>query len=623
MKKFWPWRRGVSENFSLKKGIATILIFSLVLSQTVQINLFPPVSASAEQYRDIVSIVVDRQTNSRIRSAIDRYARDIQASLGSTRVVISVIDDATTPAMIAAHNEKLFYEGDGDDGVKSRLVGTILVGNVPLPMVNADGKYFPSIFPYVDFDNKAFLYNPRSERYEQVSSLQSGKKAPEIWHGVINPAVGRAWNGDADITMISDFLDKTHNYYTQSGKFAPTNESPKVFYFDGFAESKSIVMRSVFQYGLWIANVENLAYNRFSKYLLTDVNNALKDYDKNNNDGYADIIKSLGISGLNAEQATSNTLSDDLIKTTPDVHTAAVLSGLLKSFHEVFNKKVLGEELAAVHNAGRYNSGASVNADLATIQISVADDVSSEILKHANDALEASFNDFLKTNSIARKIPILDSMTAHYGDAEDANRPYKNYFFGRESATIQNAHQCTIARGGSGEVANFGRSILVEANAAFDVNATQSHIDLLGQDSAYCYRGGTPALNVFWGGNSLLRVANTPELATQGLNPLTVIPNSRLTGFVRDIYATGGMLESSRIAQPSLSQCMDYTYQYTVEQPHSWEESDRSSEGGGTITRYYPSDTRGDRFRCQSSIRIVSADEVIGHTSSFGRFGRW
>lgn len=104
-----------------------------------------------------------------------------------------MLKNDTTPAMIAAQNEKLYYEGEDGDGAKTQLVGTILIGNVPIPMVGADGKYFPSVFPYVDFEHKAFVYNEKSDRYEKVSALNGGVEAVEIWHGVINPAVGRNW----------------------------------------------------------------------------------------------------------------------------------------------------------------------------------------------------------------------------------------------------------------------------------------------------------------------------------------------------------------------------------------------------------------------------------------------
>lgn len=41
------------------------------------------------------------------------------------------------------------------------------------------------------------------------------------------------------------------------------------------------------------------------------------------------------------------------------------------------------------------------------------------------------------------------------------------------SEEISSPAQCTIARGYVGDTSQFGRSVLVEANAAFDIGSTQ------------------------------------------------------------------------------------------------------------------------------------------------------
>lgn len=73
-------------------------------------------------------------------------------------------------------------------------------------------------------------------------------ESPEIWHGVVNPAVGREWNSTQDIPKIKQFLEKTQDFYKKSGKFAPSNTPPKVFYFDGYSEQASVTQRSILQY---------------------------------------------------------------------------------------------------------------------------------------------------------------------------------------------------------------------------------------------------------------------------------------------------------------------------------------------------------------------------------------
>lgn len=151
-------------------------------------DFFDVAEASPENYRDIVSIFVDTDTYGANRSEIMRYAHDIEGYLGGTRVSLFVVDTDTPPAIIAAKNERLYYEGDGGGGV-SHLVGTVLIGNVAIPMVGQDGSYFPSLYPYVDFVDKQFVYNTKTSRYEVASNATRESVEPEIWHGVINPAV--------------------------------------------------------------------------------------------------------------------------------------------------------------------------------------------------------------------------------------------------------------------------------------------------------------------------------------------------------------------------------------------------------------------------------------------------
>ena len=62
-------------------------------------------------------------------------------------------------------------------------------------MVGHDGEFFPSLYPYVDFDDKEFVYQKETGRYESPNfSVQKHVQA-DIWHGVMNPSVGRVWEG--------------------------------------------------------------------------------------------------------------------------------------------------------------------------------------------------------------------------------------------------------------------------------------------------------------------------------------------------------------------------------------------------------------------------------------------
>lgn len=290
-------------------------------------------------------------------------------------------------------------------------------------MVEKDGNYFPSLYPYVDFKEKAFVYDPASKTYKH--SNESMLEVPEIWHGVISPAVGREWKGAEDIEKIKKFLAKTENFYKKQAKFTDADTPPRVFYYDGFTESRSVDARSLFQYGLYIKNLENLSYNRYSKYLLKDINMALKAFDgqtsESEGNAYANLIDTvIKENGGKDEKDTekyrqaleklksNGNLSDDSLKNVPDIQTVNHINELVKPFNKIFNKKVLGDELKAVHNAGRYNTGTTVRADMGVFSVSIMDKIAQDTVRATNNMLEKAIEEDLKRKNIIRPIVIFD-----------------------------------------------------------------------------------------------------------------------------------------------------------------------------------------------------------------------
>lgn len=64
-----------------QKHLSVFLIFCLLVSQTIQVSFFDQIEAKTEDYRDIVSIVVDEDTYDALSSKIKRYSEDIQSYL--------------------------------------------------------------------------------------------------------------------------------------------------------------------------------------------------------------------------------------------------------------------------------------------------------------------------------------------------------------------------------------------------------------------------------------------------------------------------------------------------------------------------------------------------------------
>ncbi|MBQ7073686.1 hypothetical protein IJM86_01180 [bacterium] len=53
--------------------------------------------------------------------------------------------------------ENIYFEGIEKEN--SNLIGTILIGDIPLPVINQNGYIFPSIYPYVDFLEQKYIRN--------------------------------------------------------------------------------------------------------------------------------------------------------------------------------------------------------------------------------------------------------------------------------------------------------------------------------------------------------------------------------------------------------------------------------------------------------------------------------
>lgn len=552
------------------KYIAGFLIFTLLFLQTIRVEFFNSATAKEEDYRDIVSIFVDTDTYASLRPKIRQYAEDIQSYLWETQVEMYIVDSWISPAQIAARNEKLYYEWDDKKGV-SRLVGTILIGNLPVPMVSDGWQVFPSLYPYVDFVDKVFVYNERSMRYELPPESSAKVTEADIWHGVINPAVGRSWQGTTDRQKIAQFLDKTHLFYTKSGRFAPTGQPPRVFYYDGEYERESVNFRSLFQYTLGLQNAENIAYKRFTKYLLWHLNTALLAFDASQNSEVDDYLSELGITG------SADGLDQDTIKDMPDIHTKVPIQAIIKDFQSIINKNTLSEALANIYNAWRYNSGTYIRADLAPLQMTVMDELARTTLKEANNALMLKIDQSIQSSGFARKIPLSESVVALWTWAT-----YDTYFFGRKSSTITEAAQCSIARWSNTLVSQFWKDVLVEANIAYDITKTEWHADKLRKDTeelvnlhksnAYvCFDTNTwvPKTQNYWWWNTLLRVVSdtTPEdiMNTPPGDPMLI------KWFSEDIFSLGGMKETTRLTPPTLMDCTGTKYQYALKRPYTYQ----------------------------------------------------
>lgn len=163
----------------------------------------------SEDHEDIVSLLVEEDLFRKMSSDIDAYARRVQALLPHTRTVILTFARDAHPYLIASANERLYFSGLPNHGNKTqKLVGTILIGHLPVPVVHKDNTSFLSLFPYTDFDEPHFFWNWDTSRYEFLSQKKEDPR-PDVWHSVISPNTG---NVDTDVTKIRDFFARVYEY---------------------------------------------------------------------------------------------------------------------------------------------------------------------------------------------------------------------------------------------------------------------------------------------------------------------------------------------------------------------------------------------------------------------------
>ena len=168
----------------IQQFISYTLIVSILFLQTFEIPFFQKTQAEEPSNARVVSFIVDENTYDEFSSEISTYAKDIEGYMDNVRVAIFPVPHTINPYEIASINEKLYFQGD-KDGL-SQLLGTIIIGPVPLPVVHKNDKTFISLYPYTDFEEKAFVYNQEKNYYEYTDKALTVER-PEIWHSVISP----------------------------------------------------------------------------------------------------------------------------------------------------------------------------------------------------------------------------------------------------------------------------------------------------------------------------------------------------------------------------------------------------------------------------------------------------
>ena len=198
---------------------------------------------------NIVAILVDNKIYDGISDNLKWYATNyVQNKLSDTKALVMPLDLTNIHAYdIYRMMENIYFDGLKD--VNSSLIWLIMVGDVPLPVVNQDWYIFPTVYPYVDFVDQKYVWDDQSKYF--VPNDHPEWQA-EIRHWLIN-----YWS---DVQAYNRFFGKIKKYVQDPNNFIWDS----IWYDDFVAQKEWFLSENLPYYRNKIMFAEDLWYQRFS-----------------------------------------------------------------------------------------------------------------------------------------------------------------------------------------------------------------------------------------------------------------------------------------------------------------------------------------------------------------------
>ncbi len=202
-------------------------------------------------------------TEQTLMGRVERYARDVQGinkvknPVPFTKTAIIKVKRDQPTQDIAAALEKLYREGDGTLSETNRLTGLVIVGQVPLPVVNKNDNRFVSLFPYTDFDEPYYVFDQASGDFKINTASQN--PAADVWHGLIVPPA----DGEEGNELLAEYFDKNHLF--KIGEPGWSDFDKKLFYSDLNKEYQLMGAEGLPSYEQYLKYWEDISYFRFNK----------------------------------------------------------------------------------------------------------------------------------------------------------------------------------------------------------------------------------------------------------------------------------------------------------------------------------------------------------------------
>lgn len=349
-----------------------------------------------------------------LKSRVDRYALDIQNSQPGSRALIIQADRFESTQNIASVLEKIYFEGDPKEPTRAaNLKGIVMIGEVPLPVVNKNGTRFISVYPYTDFEQKAYLWNKKTGDFEY--SNENSNPQPELWHGVIRPPV--TTRGEEGKELLASYFDKNHLFHIGDSSYATFDK--KIFFQDLFNEKKNLNADAYKSYENFLLHMDDVAYMRYTRELYKElsggVENSLAQLNKESRSAQAKLSAyGIPFRAPPASQSTSSSSSAAAKKNEiPDIVTkiSKMSDNLMFRFFQNFTKypNLVND---FVKYTGRYitQDGETyrIDADSPVNLITAKDQYTLTYLKAINDMVEAKVDSVIA--QLQKNVPLTNAV---------------------------------------------------------------------------------------------------------------------------------------------------------------------------------------------------------------------
>lgn len=233
-------------------GIVIFLIIIQSLSNWVFYGIDKVAAAGPVEETKLVAVFVEKNIYEDIKNNLQWYTLQyIQSRFARTKALVFPVDTSTISAIdIQKILTNLYFWGEKD--TPSSLIGTVLIGKIPLPVIKNEQNIFPSIIPYTDLEKPGFTYDNTSSYFVPSSSSVDDKQ--ELFHGLIK-------------------FDKTEQYNSYFAKLKTYIQNPKSFADRKFRYEDFQKLQDTFtdqNLPLYVqsqVNDEDIQYHRYSAWL--------------------------------------------------------------------------------------------------------------------------------------------------------------------------------------------------------------------------------------------------------------------------------------------------------------------------------------------------------------------